>query len=58
MDHVGVVAEVDHLGRVHLPKKMREVYALEGEIEIVLVEDGILLRSPRYMLVERPEPET
>ena len=57
MDTVGIAAEIDHLGRVHLPKKMREVHALDGEVEIVLTKEGLLIRNPRYTLVKRSESE-
>ncbi len=50
---VGVIKEVDRLGRIVIPKEYRERLMLDGKIELVLTKDGMLLRSPQYELVEK-----
>ena len=49
---IGVVKQVDSLGRVVIPKDFRERMGLEGCVEIILTEEGVLIRSPKFKLVE------
>ena len=53
MDKVGVIKEIDSLGRIVIPKEMRLLFDLNGEVEIVLTTEGLLIRNPRYKLVEK-----
>ncbi len=50
---VGVKKEIDFLGRLVIPKEMRVLFRLEDEVELVVCEDGILIRSPQYELVRK-----
>ena len=50
---VGVIKEIDNLGRMVIPKEMRALFALQKEVEIVVTEEGLLIRNPRYELVEK-----
>ncbi|MBR6546226.1 MAG: AbrB/MazE/SpoVT family DNA-binding domain-containing protein [Clostridia bacterium] len=47
---VGIVKEVDRLGRIVIPKEYREQFGLTEKVEIVATEKGLLLRSPEYKL--------
>ena len=49
---VGIVKEVDSLGRIVIPKDFRERMGLEGYVEIILTEEDVLIRSPQFKLVE------
>ena len=49
---VGIIKEVDRLGRVVIPKEMRERYGVTETVEIVATESGIILRSPTHKLVK------
>ena len=49
---VGIIKEVDALGRIVIPKELRERFGLTKSIEIVATEFGLLLRSPEYKLVK------
>ena len=51
---VGIVKEIDKLGRVVIPKELRERFGLNQEVEIIATEEGIVLRSPEYKLVKIP----
>ena len=53
MKRIGMIRELDNLGRLVIPKEMRKMFRLEKEVEMVITEEGILLRSPKYVLVER-----
>ena len=52
MDGIGIKKEIDKLGRICIPKEMRKLFNLENEVEIRITEDGILLKSPEYVLVK------
>ena len=53
MDGIGIKKEIDKLGRICIPKEMRKLFNLENEVEIRITEEGILLKSPEYVLVKR-----
>ena len=52
---VGIIKEVDKLGRIVIPKEFRERFNLGKEVEIVVTSNGILIRNPEFVLV-RKEP--
>ena len=53
MDKIGIIKEFDKLGRIVIPKELRERYGFNKEVEVVATENGVLIRNPRYVLVER-----
>ena len=50
---VGVIKEVDRLGRIVIPKDYRERLCINGVVELLVTKDGILIRNPKYELVEK-----
>ena len=48
---IGIIKEVDRLGRVVIPKEMRKRYGVTETVEIVATKSGIILRSPTHKLV-------
>ena len=54
---IGVIKEIDNLDRLVIPKEMRENFKLDKTVEIVVTRDGILVRNPKYELVEKKEVE-
>ena len=50
---VGVIRKMDELGRLPIPKEWRDLYKFEGPLEIVATTEGVLIRHPKYKLVER-----
>ena len=54
---VGVIKSVDMLGRVVIPKELRERFALGDNVEIVATEEGIMIRNPEYKLVKIEDDE-
>lgn len=50
-DSVGIIKDIDKLGRIVIPKEYRDRYCLNEEVEIIATESGILMRNPEYMLV-------
>ena len=49
----GLLKEFDALGRIVIPKEYRELLFPDGRVEIISTKDGVLIRSPKYELVER-----
>ena len=54
---IGIIKEVDRLGRIVIPKEMRERYLIDGRVEIVMTEDGILIKSPDTTFIKAQENE-
>ncbi|MBR6769010.1 MAG: hypothetical protein IKM34_05945 [Clostridia bacterium] len=50
---VGVNKEIDSLGRLVIPKEMRALFRFENEVELIVTEDGVLVRNPEYKLVKK-----
>lgn len=48
---VGVIKEIDNLGRIVVPKEMRDRLSFDKRVEVVLTKEGILLRNPEYELI-------
>ena len=51
--NVGIVKEFDNLGRLVIPKEFKTRYGFEKDIEIVAVDEGVLIRNPKYILIEK-----
>ena len=49
---IGIIREFDNLGRLVIPKEMRVLFNFKKEVEIVVTENGVLLRNPKYKLVK------
>ena len=58
MDEIGIIRDIDKVGRIVIPKEWRGLYKLEGTVEIIPTTDGILIRNPKYILVERTDFNT
>ncbi|MBR4034915.1 MAG: hypothetical protein IKJ04_08900 [Clostridia bacterium] len=52
MEKPGVKKEIDNLGRICIPKEMRKLYGFDKEVELIVTPEGILIRNPKYILVE------
>ena len=49
---VGVLKELDNLGRIVIAKELRSRFALNEQVELVVTEFGVLIRNPKYKLIE------
>ena len=50
--NIGIIKEIDKLGRLVIPKEFRERLNIDKEVEILITETGILVRNPEYVLVK------
>ena len=55
---IGIIREFDNLGRLVIPKEMRTLFNFNRKVEIVVTENGVLLRNPKYKLVKMEESVT
>jgi bifunctional DNA-binding transcriptional regulator/antitoxin component of YhaV-PrlF toxin-antitoxin module len=53
MSKIGVIKELDKLGRVVIPKELRERYGFYKSVEIIAREEGILIKNPEYFLQKK-----
>ena len=58
MEKIGVKKEIDKLGRVCIPKDMRKLFNIDGEVELQIIKEGILIKNPGYILVKLEEYKT
>lgn len=49
-DKIGIIKEIDRIGRIVIPKEYRDRYRFHDKVEIVATESGILIRNPEYVL--------
>lgn len=54
---IGIVKEMDNLGRLVIPKEMREMFKFDKCVELVVTKDGVLIRNPKYKLIENVKVE-
>lgn len=52
MEKIGIVKELDRLGRVLIPKDLRERYGYGDKVELVATPQGILIKNPDYVLIK------
>lgn len=52
---VGILKEIDALGRLVIPKEMRALFRLDNKVELVITNEGILIRSPQYTLIKKSD---
>ncbi len=50
MKPIGISRKMDSLGRIVIPKEIRDFFCIEPRerLEILVTEQGILLRKPEY----------
>ena len=53
MEKIGIIKELDGLGRLVVPKELRERFGISKRVELVVTKDGILLKSPKFKLVKK-----
>ena len=53
MKQLGIIKSFDKLGRIVIPKELRERYMLKTDVEVVATKYGVLIRNPEYELVKK-----
>ena len=52
-EEIGIIKEIDALGRIVIPKEFRERLGLKKEVEVVLTVDGVLIRNSEYEIIKK-----
>ena len=52
MERIGIIKEIDKLGRIVIPKELRERFGFTDRVEVVATQSGIVLKNPEYELVQ------
>ena len=55
MKKIGVIKEIDALGRLHIPKEIRARLGFDKSVELVLTDKGLLIKSIEYKLIKAAE---
>ena len=50
---VGIIKEIDNVGRIVVPKEFRERLGLENYVEMILTQEGVFIRNSKYELVKK-----
>lgn len=53
---LGIIKEIDNLGRIVIPKEFRERLKLEKCVELVLTKSGLLIRNAEYEIRKAKKP--
>lgn len=53
MKTIGIIKEIDRLGRLHIPKELRVRLGLSEKVELVATKEGLLIKSVEYELKKR-----
>ena len=54
MEQIGIEKEIDKVGRILIPKHIRKSLGFDANksVEMIITEDGLLIRSPKYKIVK------
>ena len=55
IESIGVIKEIDKLGRIVIPKDLRDRYGINDKVEIIATKDGIILKSVEYVLAKKTD---
>ena len=57
MEKIGVIKEIDNLGRLQIPVEIRKRLGFEKSVELVVTLDGLLIKNQEYKLVKTSSEE-
>ncbi len=52
---IGIIKEIDSLGRIVIPKDYRERLMLQKEVELILTSEGVLICNPEYEMIKKED---
>lgn len=57
MKQIGIIKEIDELGRLQIPKEIRVRLGLDRRVQLIVTQDGLLIKSDEYRLVKANDTE-
>ena len=58
MTVVGIIKEIDKLGRIVIPKELRKRFSLDKEVEIIATTEGVFIRASKKKNETKEEDRT
>ena len=52
-----MIKDIDNLGRIVIPKEFRERLMLGKSVELVLTDEGVLIRNSKYRLIKKEKKD-
>ena len=53
VEKIGIIKEIDGLGRLQIPKEIRNRLGLDKKVELIVTDQGLLIKSEEYQLVRK-----
>jgi len=53
MNEIGFLKEIDSLGRIVIPKELRQRYKLTDKVEVIPTKHGVLIKKQEYFLTRK-----
>ena len=50
-ENMGIIKEIDKIGRIVVPKDQRDRFMLQDYVEIIPTNEVVLIRNPEYRLI-------
>ena len=55
MELIGITKTMDNLGRLQIPKELRDLFGLHDKVELIVTSQGLLIRNSQYELKKRKQ---
>ena len=55
MEKIGIIKDIDNLGRLQIPKDIRRRLGITKKVQLVVTDEGLLIKNDEYKLVKISE---
>ena len=55
MGKIGIIKDIDNLGRLQIPKDIRRRLGITKKVQLVVTDEGLLIKNDEYKLVKISE---
>ena len=55
MEKIGIIKDIDNLGRLQIPKDIRQRLGITKKVQLVVTDEGLLIKNDEYKLVKISE---
>ena len=55
MKKIGIIKDIDNLGRLQIPKDIRQRLGITKKVQLVVTDEGLLIKNDEYKLVKISE---
>ena len=57
MEKIGIIKEIDALGRLQIPMEIRKRLGLHKDVALIITPEGILIKNNEYRLIKITDEE-